>query len=86
MTNRIGPQMQAAVYYVSRTPGTAIRPIGEYLGFTRKRGYGYDPVHRAIKAGLLVNVPAQRTGRGQYALYTPEQINALRGLDGLRGL
>lgn len=83
MTKRIGPQMSAAVAYVSRNPGTPIMPIGEYLGFTRNRGLGYDPVHRAIRAGLLVNVPGQGK-RSAYALYTPEQIDALRGLDALR--
>ena len=61
-------------------------PIGEYLGFTRNRGLGYDPVHRAIRAGLLVNVPAQAPKRSQYCLYTIEQIEALKGLDALSAL
>jgi hypothetical protein len=66
---RIGPQMAKAAYYVKHHPGTAILPVGEYLGFTRNRGYGYDPVHRAIRAGLIV----ARAGKGNsYALYPTE--------------
>jgi hypothetical protein len=76
--------MSSAVHYVSNHPGTAIMPIGEYLGFTRNRGYGYDPVHRAIRAGLLVNVPAQAPNRACYCLYTAKQIAALKGLDAIR--
>lgn len=60
--------MRAAVWYVEHHPGCAILPVGEHLGFTRNRGYGYDPVHRAIRAGLIV---ARRGPRNAYALYVP---------------
>lgn len=79
--------MARAAALVESNPGTAILPIAKTLHIGARRGtdnsLGYDPVHRAIKAGLIVNVPAQSRGNG-YALYTPEQIDALRGLDSLR--
>ena len=70
MTNRIGPQMQAAVSYVAANPGCAILPVAKSLHIGARRGTnnacGYNPVHRAIKAGLI---RAERGPRGSYALY-----------------
>lgn len=62
---RIGPQMARAVAYVANHPGCAILPVARHLGFTRNMGFGYDPVHRAIDAGLIV---ATRGARGAYVL------------------
>lgn len=63
--------MAAAIAYVARHPGTAIMPVGEHLGFTRNRGYGYDPVHRAISLGEIVHVPGLGR-RGAYWLVTSD--------------
>ena len=78
--------MKLAHYYVTNHPGTPIRPISQYLGFDRNCGYGYDPVHRAMVAGLIVNVPAQSERADCYCLFTREQIEALKGLDALAQL
>lgn len=87
MTNRIGPQMSAAVYYVSHNPGEAILPIAKRLHIGARRGtnnaLGYSPVHRAISAGLLCDCPAgvswrPEGRRGLYSLFTPEQVAGAR--------
>lgn len=82
--------MARAVALVESNPGTAILPIAKSLHIGARRGtdnsLGYDPVHRAISAGLLVNVPAQAPTKACYCLYTREQIEALRGLDALSAL
>lgn len=64
MANRIGPQMQAAVSYVTSNPGCAIRPVADYIGPSRR--YGYAAVHRAIKAGVIHATAGAR--RGTYCL------------------
>lgn len=67
---RIGPQMRAAVYFVSQNPGCAILPVAKYLHAGARTGnnnaHGYNPVHRAIRAGLI---RAERGAGGRYALY-----------------
>jgi hypothetical protein len=60
--------MLRAAWYVKNHPGCAILPVSEYLGFTLNRGFGYDPVHRAIAAGLIV---AKRGTGNAYALFPP---------------
>lgn len=67
---RVGRQMAKAAYYVKNHPGCAILPVSEYLGFTRNRGCGYDPVHRAINAGLII---AKRGKGNSYALFPPTE-------------
>jgi hypothetical protein len=56
---RIGPQMKAAVDYVAANPGCAIYPVACHLHRAARTGknnaLGYNPVHRAIKAGLIVS-------------------------------
>ena len=70
---RIGAQMARAVAYVAANPGCCIRDVANRLHIAAERGtnnaLGYNPVHRAIKAGLIV----ARSGRrnGTYALYAP---------------
>ncbi len=70
MTNRIGHQMQSAVAFVTANPGCAILPVAKHLHVGARRGtnnaLGYNPVHRAIKAGLI---RAERNARGCYALF-----------------
>lgn len=70
MTNRIGPQMLSAVAFVAANPGCAILPVAKHLHVGARSGrnnaLGYNPVHRAIKAGLI---RAERSARGCYALY-----------------
>jgi len=65
---RIGPQMQAAVAYVSRHPGCCIRDVASDIHIAARTGrnnaLGYDPVHRAIKAGLITAIRAA----GRYSL------------------
>lgn len=57
MTNRIGRQMLSAVAFVAANPGCAILPVAKHLHVGARSGsnnaLGYNPVHRAIDAGLL---------------------------------
>lgn len=59
MNKRIGPQMQRALAYVQSHPGCAILPVAQHLHVGARTGtnnaLGYNPVHRAIKAGLIRN-------------------------------
>jgi hypothetical protein len=68
MSNRIGPQMKAATAYVARNPGCPIRPVAMFLHVGAARGtnnaLGYNPVHRAIDAGLI----KATVTRGVYSL------------------
>jgi hypothetical protein len=66
---RIGPRMLDAVRYVAAHPGCAILPVAEYCGPFGSRKYGYQTVHRAIRAGLIV---VARAGRGRYSLTVVE--------------
>lgn len=70
MTTRIGPRMQAAVEFVRANPGCPIKPVAEHITPCPRADMdwscGYEPVHRAIRAGLI------RAGSGKgnaYALY-----------------
>lgn len=70
---RIGPSMQAAVWHVQHNPGctkmfVATR-ISPHPQPSRNWALGYDPINRAIRAGLL---RAKRGARG-YALYVVNQ-------------
>ena len=66
--------MQAAVEYVRRNPGCAILPVAKFLHVAAERGtnnaLGYNPVHRAIDAGLITAKRGAR--RNTYALYVVE--------------
>lgn len=57
MSNRIGPQMAYAVSIVSANPGCCIRDVARRLHMAaangRNNALGYNPVHRAIEAGLI---------------------------------
>lgn len=70
MTNRIGSQMRAAVSFVAANPGCAILPVAKALHIGARTGrnnaLGYNPVHRAIKAGLI---RAERGVGQRYALF-----------------
>lgn len=74
MNKRIGPQMQAAVEFVRNNPGCAILPVAKHLHVAARNGknnaFGYNPVHRAIRAGLIRKTPGARTG--SYALFVAE--------------
>lgn len=65
---RIGPKMQQAVDYVAKNPGCAILPVAERVGPHGSRRCGYEIVHRAIRAGLIV---AKRVHGSRYALMVP---------------
>jgi hypothetical protein len=49
--------MQAALSYVARNPGCVMRDCAHHVSPlstpSKNEGYGYDIVHRAIKAGLI---------------------------------
>lgn len=57
MTTRIGPQMSRAVAIVAANPGCTKRFVAARLHIACREGrnnaLGYDPVNRAIKAGLI---------------------------------
>jgi hypothetical protein len=67
--NRIGPQMESAVAYVSNHPGCSKWAVARYTNpraCGRNNAIAYGPVNRAIAAGLIV----ARSGKGNaYALY-----------------
>ena len=52
-TRTIGPRMQQAAFFVRNNPGCAILPVAEAVGPHGSRKYGYEIVHRAIRAGLI---------------------------------
>lgn len=56
-SKRVGPKMQQAVDIVANNPGCCIRYVARRLHVAARsgmnNGLGYDPVHRAIKAGLI---------------------------------
>lgn len=60
--------MLAAVAFVAANPGCAILPVAAHLHVGARTGrnnaLGYNPVHRAIDAGLL----AATVCRGRYSL------------------
>jgi hypothetical protein len=68
MTTRIGYQMLSAVAFVATNPGCAILPVAKHLHIGAARGtnnaLGYNPVHRAIDAGLIDATVC----RGRYSL------------------
>lgn len=57
MTTRIGPQMSRAVAIVAANPGCTKRFVAERITPhpipSKNWALGYDPVNRAIKAGLI---------------------------------
>jgi hypothetical protein len=61
---RIGPKMLQAVEFVRENPGCAILPVAKHLHRAARNGknnaLGYNPVHRAIKAGLIRNDGSRR--------------------------
>ncbi len=60
---RIGHQMARATAIVTSEPGVVMYSVAKRLhrccANGKNNAYGYDPVHRAIKAGLIV----RRNGR-----------------------
>lgn len=67
---RIGPRMAEAAAFVARNPGCCILDVGRWLNprtIGKNNAYAYNPVHRAIKAGLI---RAKRVS-GRYSLTTP---------------
>lgn len=70
---RIGPKMQDAVLFVRDNPGCAILPVAEYVGPNGSRKYGYETVHRAIRAGLI---EAVKLPSGRYSLTAVEVKHA----------
>lgn len=67
---RIGYKMEMAEEYVRDNPGCCILPVAEYVGPHGSRKYGYDIVHRAIKAGLI---KAHVKPNGRYVLTVPRE-------------
>jgi hypothetical protein len=61
-----GPSMLRAASYVAHHPGVAILPVAEHVGPHGSRKFGYNAVHRAIKAGLIL---AAKMPNGTYRLY-----------------
>ena len=71
--NRVGPQMQRAVEIVAANPGChkilVARQITPCPVAEGNWAYGYNPINRAIKAGLI---RAEQGSDGRYALYAEE--------------
>ena len=94
MNKNLGPQMLAAAYYVSNHPGCAILPVAKNIHIGAEQGtnnaLGYDPVHRAMRAGLIYDSPAgvtyRASKRGLYALFTPEQVAGARAASAIEAL
>lgn len=68
---RVGPKMRAAAAYVERNPGcskldVAIGAVQNVSG-SRDMGALYEPVNRAIRAGLIV--ARGGASRARYYLY-----------------
>lgn len=68
MKTRIGPQMARAVSIVAHHPGCSKKFVAERISPcpipAQNWAYGYSPVNRAIRAGLI-----QTTyGAGRYSL------------------
>lgn len=57
MTTRIGPQMSRAAAIVAANPGCSKLYVAAQLHIACRQGrnnaLGYEPVNRAIKAGLI---------------------------------
>lgn len=65
----IGRAMARAIAYVERHPGCVMRDAARavHIGARGKNNaLGYDPIHRAIRAGVLTRAPGPR--RGTYVL------------------
>lgn len=72
MAKRIGSKMAWAARIVAASPGCSIRRVAEIItpcpNPSSNWAYGYAPVHRAIKAGLIV----ASAGKGNaYSLTVP---------------
>lgn len=71
-SKRIGKAMMRAVWYVERNPGcvmySAAIAASPHGSRTRNNALGYDPVHRAIKAGLI-RAEANTSRKGSLILY-----------------
>lgn len=72
---RIGPQMERAIIIVADNPGCNMLYVASRLhracAAGKNNALGYNPVHRAIKAGLII----AKSGKGNsYALYVPETV------------
>lgn len=69
---RIGPQMARAVDIVRNNPGCTMRFVAARLHWGALSGKdnacGYNPVHRAIDAGLIRHNPKLPHKKGTYAL------------------
>jgi hypothetical protein len=72
MTKRVGYKMREAARYVANHPGClavdAARFVSPCPRPEQNWAYGYGPVHRAIKAGLIIT---KLNGRRR-ELFTPE--------------
>ena len=75
--------MLSAVAFVAANPGCAILPVAKHLHVGARRGtnnaLGYNPINRAIKAGLLLCYPCP-VNRSRSRLLTPEQSAGLSTL------
>lgn len=58
MAKRIGSKMSLAVSVVAANPGCSIKFVAERISpcpvASRNWAYGYEPVNRAIRAGLIL--------------------------------
>jgi hypothetical protein len=70
---RIGPQMKCAAEIVKLNPGCSIKFVAERISPhpmpEKNWALGYEPVHRAIAAGLIKAVRI----RSRYVLTAPEK-------------
>lgn len=68
---RIGPKMMRAVEIVGRNPGCSKKFVAEQITPcpvpSKNWAYGYEPINRAIDAGLIT---AKKGANGTYILDT----------------
>ena len=72
---RIGHRMAKVAAYVTAHPGRPMRAAAHWVNPSpnpsRCEGHGYNPVHRALAAGLIVGRPGPR---GSTLLYPAEVV------------
>lgn len=83
MSKRIGPQMSNAVFIARNNPGIVPLQVARQLHVAaatgRNMALGYEPINRAISAGLLKCYPCPQN-KSRSRLLTAEQDASLKAL------
>lgn len=69
---RIGAKMLSVLFYVRSHPGCYMYAAAKHVGPHGSHAFGYQTVHRAIKAGLVRQSPGSR--RGTYILFANPSV------------